>query len=434
MGRTRTYLRAVVVGLAAALVVGLAGVATPAQAFEPLGRMKATCEPAIALSVEATAAYDSAYGRYLDGIISNESTVNVNSPVVEVTWLEDAERVDKVWPRADGMLPGQWTAFHLCWPEDVPAEWTPIVSAAGYQTDRTALRLRVDAISEASGGEVSEATYEEPAEPDSRSYVATVTNDADFPVSSIELVGAEWDGETFVDATFASCEPEVLAPGQSAQIEFFGKAPSDGSPVPDIFVEARERPSITLDADNLTPYYGTPITFTLKLSDGAGDPIVGWRTLKLFYSADKKCWKYVPRETQTGTAVVKFAPDKPLYFKALFWGDDQYGMTESAIVRAVPKVANAAPDAPSAVEEDHAFKVTGRMSAGAKSAGALVYVKMYRYSRTKGQWVYKGCAKATPDAAGRYVRSLNLPTTGSWKLRGYRSGVGYSRYEYVKVR
>jgi len=432
MGRTRRHLRVVVAGLAAALVVGLAGVATPAHATDPVGRMRAACEPAIELSVEATAAYDSAYGRYLDGIISNESTVNVSGPVVEVTWLEDAERVDKVWPRADGMLPGQWTAFHLCWPEDVPAEWTPIVSAAGYQTDRTALRLRVDAISEAGG--VSTATYEEPSDPDLRSYVATVTNDAAFPVSSLELVGAEWDGETFVDATFASCEPDVLAPGQSAQIEFFGKAPSNGSPVPDIFVEARERPTITLAADNLTPYYGTPITFTLKLTDGAGDPILGWRTLKLFYSVDKKCWNYVPKQTETGTAVIKFSPQKPLYFKALFWGDDQYGMTESAIVRAEPRVANAPPEAPAVVQEDAKFKVAGRMSAGAKSGSALVYVKLYRYSRTKGAWVYKGCVKATPDATGRYARSLSLPTSGSWKLRGYRSGVGYSKYEYVKVK
>jgi len=181
-------LRLVVAGLAATLVIGFASVASPAYAMRAAGTMRAQCDPTVALSVEATAAYDSAYGRFLDGIISNDSTVTVESPVVQIGWAEDAERVDYVWPRGDALEPGQWTAFHLCWPDDVPAGWTPIVSAGGHQTDRTSLRLRVDAISEAAVND----------ETGMRSYVATVTNDAAFPVSSIELVGVEWDGDTFV--------------------------------------------------------------------------------------------------------------------------------------------------------------------------------------------------------------------------------------------
>ncbi len=418
-------------GLAAALVVAFAIVATPAHAAATSGSMKATCEPQVALSVEATAAYDSAYGRYLDGIISNDSTVNVNCPVVQVSWLEDSERTDKVWPRADGMEPGQWTAFHLRWPKDVPAEWTPVVSAAGNQTDRSALRLRVDEVSEA-GGDMSGQTVS--GEPDMRSYIATVTNDAAFPVSSIELIGAEWDGDTFVDATFSGCAPSMLAPGQSARIEFHAKAPTSGSPVPDVFVEARERPTITLKANTLSPYYGSAITFTLALKDSSGQPIVGWRTLKLFYSADKKCWNYVPQQTETGTAIVKFAPDKPLYFKALYWGDDQYGMTESAVVRATPKIVAATPQAPSRVNHYSKFKVSGRTTGGAKSAGKPVYIRMYRYSRARHRWIYKGYVKTAADSAGRYSRTLRISKHGSWKLRTYRAGAGYSKYEYLKIK
>ena len=431
MERGTKYFRVVVAGLIAALVVALAGLAAPAYATAPSGGMTAACEPEVALSVDATAAYDSTYGRYLDGIISNDSTVNVNCPVVQVAWLEDTDRVDSVWPRADGMEPGRWTAFHLSWPCDVPTDWTPVVSAAGYQTDRSALRLRVDDPVEVGDG-MSAATVA--PESDMRSYVATVTNDAAFPVSSIELIGAEWDGDTFVDATFSWCEPEVLAPGQSAQIEFHAKAPTAGTPVPDVFVEARERPTITLDADTLSPYYGSPITFTLSLTNANGDPILGWRTLKLFYSVDKKGWKYVPQQTESGVAVVRFTPDRPLYFKALYWGDSQYGMTESAVVQATPRVVRTTPTAPSRVEPDHKFKVSGRISAGAKSAGKPVYVRTYRYSHTYGKWIFKGSVKATPDAAGRYTRSLSLPKRGSWKLRAYRYGAGFSKYEYVKVR
>ena len=96
--------------------------------------MRTTCEPSIALSVEATAAYDYGEARYLDGIISNDSTVNVSGPVVKVTWLEDdADRVERAWPRADGMAPGDWTAFHLSWPESVPSTWTAVVTAGGYR-------------------------------------------------------------------------------------------------------------------------------------------------------------------------------------------------------------------------------------------------------------------------------------------------------------
>ena len=88
--RSRRF-RVAVAGLVACSVVALAGLASPAYAAP----MRATCEPEIALSVEATAAYDYAEARYLDGIISNDSTVNVSCPVVKVTWLEDdAERVE----------------------------------------------------------------------------------------------------------------------------------------------------------------------------------------------------------------------------------------------------------------------------------------------------------------------------------------------------
>jgi len=411
-------------------IVVLAAFATPAFGSVP---MRTACEPAIELSVEATAAYDSAYGRYLDGIISNDSTVNVGCPVVEVSWLEDADRVERVWPRADGMKPGDWTAFHLSWPDDVPVGWTPIVTAGGYQTERTALRLRVDEVVQlVPEGAIAPQCVE--ADPNLRSYVATVTNDAAFPVSSIELIGAEWDGESLVDAVWSWDEPCVLQPGESARIEFHGKAPTSGSPVPDVFVEARERPVITLDADTLAPYYGSPITFTLKLTNSAGEPLAGCRTLKLFYSADQRCWSYVPRQTETGTAVIRFTPAKPLYFKALYWGDDTYGMTESAVIRVVPRVVNTDPNAPEKVEADRKFRVHGRVSAGAKSAGKPVYLRLYRYSHTYDKWVYKASVKTTADSAGRYSRSMTLSKRGSWKVRAYRSGAGYSGYERFKVR
>jgi hypothetical protein len=423
--------RVAVAVLATCLVVALSGLASPAYG----GSRKVACATDTTLSVEATAAYDYGDARYLDGIISNDSTANVNCPVVEVRWLEDPERdPEQAWPRADGMAPGDWTAFHLSWPESVPSTWTAVVTARGYQTDRTALRLRVDAVSKLGGDASAMSGLATDLGSELRSYVATVTNTAAFPVSSIELIGAERYGATFLDAVWSWDEPAVLQPGQSAQIEFHAKAPTAGTPVPDVFVEARKRPVITLHADTLTPYYGTPITFTLKLTDPAGALITGGRTLKLFYSADKDNWEYVPKETETGVAAVRFAPDKPMYFKALYWGDGEWGMTESAVVRAVPRIVAAAPAAPSIVDSDKRFKVHGRMSAGAKSAGRPVYLRLHQYSPSRGRWVYKGSLKATPDSAGRFTRSVVLPTGGRWKMRAYRKGVGNSKFEYLTAR
>lgn len=425
--------------VAAILVIAVAIVVGPAHVRGLPSSQAMACETGVELSVEATAAYDSAYGRYLDGIISNDSTVTVTSPVVKVTWVSGADEAsaqqyedgdgseapeETVWPRGDAMAPGQWTAFHVKWPESVPTTWTPVITAGGHLGVGEALRLRVDGISAAE------------VDPDTgmRTYTATVTNDKAFPVSSIEIVGAEWDGDTFVDATFSWDEPDKLAPGQSTTMEFHGKAPAGAGVAPEIFVEARERPVITLGYDTLEPVYGSPITFTLKLTRADGSPLVGHRTLKLFYSADEDDWKYVPAQTKTGVATITFTPDKPMYFKALYWGDGRYGMTDSAVVYAVPKVANTRPKAPETVRRNHRFTVKGRMSAGAKSAGKPVAIKVYRFNSVSDEWVYKTTVKTTPDAAGRYAKALQLKRQGSFKLKAYRSGVGYSKSEFLKVR
>ena len=107
--------RVAVAVLATCLVVALSGFASPAYG----GSRNVACETDTTLTVAATAAYDYGDARYLDGIISNESTAIVNCPVVEVRWLEDPERdPEQAWPRADGMAPGDWTTFHLSWPDE----------------------------------------------------------------------------------------------------------------------------------------------------------------------------------------------------------------------------------------------------------------------------------------------------------------------------
>ena len=212
----------------------------------------------------------------------------------------------------------------------------------------------------------------------------------------------------FLDAVWSWDDRPSFSPAKAHRSSFTPRPRPSGTPVPDVFVEARKRPVITLHASTLTPYYGTPITFTLKLTDPAKALITGGRTLKLFYSADKDHWEYVPKETATGVAVVRFAPDKPMYFKALYWGDGEWGMTESAVVRAVPKIVAATPKAPSIVDSDKRFKVRGRMSAGAKSAGRPVYLRLHRYSPSRGRWVYKGSLKADT----RFRRALH-PQRGS---------------------
>jgi hypothetical protein len=50
------------------------------------------------------------------------------------------------------------------------------------------------------------------------------------------------------------------------------------------------------------------------------------------------------------------------------------------------------------------------------------------------RWMVKSAVRAYPDAAGQYSKKIALRQRGSWRIRGYRAGTGYSAFRYVRVK
>jgi hypothetical protein len=383
------------------------------------------CEE-LQVKVSATArGYDAGDARYLDGIVTNDTTQTLMPTYVKVGWVEDARRTSDEWICSAPLKPGEWTAFHADWPCGIPTTWTPVVSGYAWPSDAEdkMLELTVDSIGPASVGENG-----------SRTYPVRVTNNNSVPVSSLQAVGVERDASTadFVDA-LVSCEPDALAVGQSATFDVTGLAPWGNVVSADLHVSALEKPTITLAASTTSPSYGSPVTFTLSLSHADGSAAVGCRTLKLFSSTDGEEWcDYTCYDTGTGTAVGIVTPDAPTYYKAVYWGGDDLGCAESDVVFVTPQVTATTPSVPASVRARRSFKVSGRMSAGAKSKGKPVVIITQRMRGSKV--VGSSRVTATADSAGRYKKSVKLTSAGTYRIRAYRAGVGYTRYKTLKVK
>jgi hypothetical protein len=357
--------------------------------------------------------------------MTNDASVSVVPDRVKIGWDQDAERIDEVWIGGRPLAPGDWTAFHSRWPEDVPTTWTPVfqgLADANGATDHS-LALTLGPISEAS-----------PTDTFGRTYTANVTNGNSFAVSSLSVIGVERDADTdaFID-TLDACAPDSIGPGETAEVTFTGMSEWDGTATPDVRVFALEHPTITLSADTLAPYYGSPITFQINLKHSDGTPATGDRTLKIYWSSDGDNWdSYEHYPSTTGSATGQLVPSAPTYYKAVYWGGDDLGWTESAVLFARPRVAITTPYAPPVVRSRKYFSVSGRLSAGLGSLGKPVTLRVDRKSGSR--WVNKVKTTVKPDLAGRYKKAVRLSTTGTYRIRAYRPGVGYSPYKSFKVK
>ena len=401
-------------------------VATLVASMAPVGTAAACEESQIQIAAVARGYDYSTELRFLDGIVTNDSSITVLADHVNVGWLEEAARApEQVWLGCRLLAPGEWTTFHEQWPCGVPETLTP--DPVGFAYDGTG---KVGALELTLGG-VSGPTLDG----NMRVYTATVTNPNAFPVSSIEVIGVERDNATsaFVDTLWSWDIPDVLAPGETKAIEVRGKSPWVGSLTPTMRFEALERPVITLTPNTLTPSYGTPITFQINLTHADGTPVTGCRTVKIYYSYDGENWDhYYHWETTTGAYTAQIVPDRPTYYKAVYWGDDDLGWTMSGVLFAQPRVVAGTPSAPTYARPYRSFTVSGRMCAGVYSAGKPVKVFVYKYRY--GHWVKKASYTTSADAAGRFRKSMKLYSRGTYRVKTYRYGVGYSRSKYVRVR
>ena len=384
------------------------------------------CEELLVEVPGAAHSYNTAEGcRFVDGIVTNDSTVTLTPAKVKITWAENSHKSIDEWICGGPLAPGQWSAFHLDRPCGVPATWTPIVQGYALPSDPDAKPLAVTI------GDVSAPTTDDAGV---RSYTVTIKNDNPVAVSSFDVQAIERSvGTTAVVDTLDGCGlPDSLGAGESAQFTLSGSAPWDGALTTDIRITALERPSLALSASTMSPVYGSAVTFSLDLTRADGSAATGCRTLKLFASTDGEEWcDYTCYDTETGSATAVVVPDNPLYFKAIYWGGDDLGFAESDVIYVTPQVVAGAPIVPTKVKARHGFKVWGRISAGARSTanGVTIVVERKRGAAwLKHQWV-----KATADGTGRYSKTVKLATTGMYRIRAFRAGVGYTPYKSVKV-
>lgn len=382
-------------------------------------------EEMLSLAVEART-YDGLDGdRYVDGVITNDTSVTVSPNKVKLSFAEDPAKTCDQWIGVGSLAPGEWATFHMDWPCSTPDTWTPsAVEALGWPDDSPArLELTLD--------NVSVPTTDSNG---LRSYTLTVTNPNPFPVADVRVDGRENDDGTgdLVDVLYKCCPPEI-GPGATASFNVVGLSPAS-APLdePVIQVTGLEKPTVTLTADTVSPVYGSPVTFTIEVRHYDGTLATGDRMLKLYSSPDGDDWSYRYFNTTTGRVLVTAWPDQPTYYKARHYGPNN-GLADaySAKMLVTPKVAAAAPYVPAKVEVRQTFKVKGRLSAGAKSAGKPIKIIAQRKSGSR--WVKVGTYKPATDARGNYYKSLKLKKTGKYRIRAYRSGVGYTPYRSVRV-
>jgi len=124
------------------------------------------------------------------------------------------------------------------------------------------------------------------------------------------------------------------------------------------------------------------------------------------------------KSTQATMSVVPYRYGKTTY-RARFVGSGPYRASSSANVVVTPKVRVTAPAAVSTVRKGVAFTASGYLSP-AHTTGSRP-VRVYRYKYYSGHWVDYGWVTATArtysSATSRYVASVTLPSTGTWRLR-----------------
>ena len=364
-------------------------------------------------------------GRYLDGIVTNDTSQSVVPGRVKITWSDKNRHNIEEWVCSGPIAPGEWAAFHAEWPRCVPATWTPVVTGYASPTDEDDKPLSLTVTN------ISDPTTDDAG---LRTYTVTVTNPNDFAVSGIDVNAIERDAATgdFVDTPDSCGAPDSIGAGASAQFDVRGSSPWDGVLAADIRVSALEQPTLTLSADTTAPAAGTPVTFQLDLTQADGAAATGGRTLKLFASRNGEDWNdYRCYDTDSGHVTAVVTPCKPTYFKAVYWGGDDLGWAQSDVIFVSPQPTPSAPSAPGVVHRHRAFRVHGRIGAGKANAGRQVTILAERKSGSK--WVASANVKTTADSSGGYTKSVKLSSAGTYRIRAFRAGVGYSSYRSLRV-
>jgi len=191
-----------------------------------------------------------------------------------------------------------------------------------------------------------------------------------------------------------------------------------------ISVFAPENGTSTAVSANVTaPAYGGSVKLTVWLRDADGGAIAG-EALTLKRSYDGKAWSSLGgvSSSATGTPVPVSGITKKVWYRAEFAGAHFYApaSTRTATVIAPKVKALTTPKAPSSAKKGSSFTVYGYLepkhTAGAHS------VRILKYRKSGGEWVYKGYTNAhnyTSGSKTTYIATVKLTSTGVWKLQAY---------------
>lgn len=458
------------------------------SAFIPIGSASAVSSTAGmghdgVVSVVSQTVYTDAEGkRWIDGVVVNDSElvlqgvrfpVTVTPPVTPLTYEEP---MDGPWTfelEADGYLmkPGERTSFHALVPYEVPMGSEVVVgTGGGWATDEQPFDLEVLSVTpvveepeapvepdvpvEEPGPAVERVgslTYEEP-QPEwaARAYTVVVKNNSAVPVGDIAVFGTETQGadaETAVllDSLTACVDDEPLSPGATATVEVRGLARSDEdtttSIFTEVFAEALEQTFISVKFSSVAPTYGESVSFTMRLTHADGTPVLGSRTLKLYWD-DGEGEGYQKFSTSTGVVTGVVRPLEKVFYTPVFWGDHRYATAIGEQVVVQPRTVVTTPRIePTAVDAGSAFSAGGFIKPDHAAGSREIKVLCYRYEN--GEWVKRKIVTATVSAyagpTAKYGARVSLPYRGKWRLRAYhpadaKTRADVSGYDYLTVK
>lgn len=414
------------------------------------------------VNVITSVTYSAGGARYIDGVVVNASGVTLSGVRLPLTFTGPdglaAGESSKIEIDARLLAPGATATFHHKLGADVSAAWVPSVGAGGGWAS-TAEPRRLEIVSVTLEPAIGALQYAEepPATPPARRWRVAVRNASTVPVSGVRVIGAEYQGLTAVGSALLGTvssdgwDGETLAPGATASLLVDGLAAEDIDPAtsvfPDFAADAVEQPRIALALSTKAPVYGAAVNYKIALRHADGSLVTGGRTLKLYWTVDGKEWSYIPSSTESGVVYGQFKPLRRTYVKAVFWGDDRYGMAKSAVFMVEPLTEVTVPNiAPERVTRKVAFGVRGLLKPDHSVGSHDVKLLCYRYERKAGggsTWVLRKTAPTTASAYTgpwtRYSARLSLPNAGRWRVRAYhpadaRTRADYSGYDYLTVK
>jgi len=248
-----------------------------------------------------------------------------------------------------------------------------------------------------------------------------------------------------LDVLKGCAEDDVIPPGGEVSVELRGLATEDDDEATsisvEVFAEALEQPRIRLKLGTVAPAFGESTSYEISLTRADGTPVLGGRTLKLYWSVDGKEWQYKPTWTDDGSVSGIVKPLQKVYYRAVFWGDSEYAMAQTEPVVVQPKTEVTAPSLPEVVSEDVLIRGGGLVKPDHAAGSRDVQLRCYRYE--SGTWVLRKTvwtfAFAYPGAYARYSAGFALPSKGRWKVIAYhpadkQTRADMSASEFVTVR